>query len=291
MYFVWFSQNINHTRVLIGFLSICFQHQFMYLLWRDVCTGSRTSGIGPRCSRRCHTGGRPWCRSPRGRIRLFRCSIQEGRRSRQIPYMAFPQLWAKNRSITGKELPTPLPFLIFNFPIFNADLAIVAAAPLSTSRPRRKPAGGGVAALIIALLCGIKREDDKWGVAKIETTQSFPLWKFSRVDEIYSTSGLPQSHCSPSSSQPLPHSAILIKSDGDGWFFRHTPPPRMINDSKSSALQVLKVVEPLESDREDNSHAKTYLTDTVSVYPRKTAFSSSHEHEFVFLWRATFFKA
>lgn len=55
--------------------------------------------------------------------------------------------------MTGKELPTPLPFFLFNFPIFNADLAIVAAAPLSTSRARCKPAGGSVAALIIALLC------------------------------------------------------------------------------------------------------------------------------------------
>lgn len=67
--------------------------------------------------------------------------------------------------------------------------------------------------------------------------------------KFYSTSGLPQSHCSPLSSRPLPHSALPIASDAEGWLFRHMPPPRMIRFSKSLALQRLKVVEPLKGDR------------------------------------------
>lgn len=65
----------------------------------------------------------------------------------------------------------------------------------------------------------------------------------------YSTPGLPQSHCSPSSSRPLPHSATPTTSDGEGWFFRQVPPPRTIRFSKSCPLQLLKVETPLQDGR------------------------------------------
>lgn len=63
--------------------------------------------------------------------------------------------------------------------------------------------------------------------------------------ETNSTSGLPQSQSSPSSRRPLPHSAVPITSEGDGWFLRQTPPPRRIKFSKYVSLHWLNLGEPL----------------------------------------------
>lgn len=147
----------------------------------------------------------------------------------------------------------------------DAHLAVVAAAAVSAGRAAGKPAGGSVAAPVVTFLCG----NEKRGRKKSE---AFCCSFFSQrlaaewLAECCCTSGEPQSHCSPSSSQPLPHSATPIKSDGDGWFLRHAPPPRTIRASKSCALQVLKSVEPLGGDREHYNNANAYIHTYTYMY-------------------------
>lgn len=147
---------------LVSIVNLCIKYHLMYPVQRVVCTGSHTSGIGPHSSTRHDTGGRPWYRSHRGRIRLCRYSIQEDRRCWQILYMAFQQLWAKKTNKNRQQyiyflIPHP-PSKIKNFPRFSADLTVVAAAPLSTGGPACKFAGGSVTALIVAFLYEMQTE-------------------------------------------------------------------------------------------------------------------------------------
>lgn len=110
---------------LISVVSLCIKYHLMYLAQRDVCTGSHTSGIGPHSSTRHDTGGRPWCRSHRGRIRLCHYSIQEDRRCWQILYMAFQQLWAKKtpKQTTIHLLSDFPPSKIVNFSVLTWQLS------------------------------------------------------------------------------------------------------------------------------------------------------------------------
>lgn len=85
------------------------------------------------------------------------------------------------------------------------------------------------------------------------------------------TSGVPQSHCSPFSSMPLPHLATPTTSDGEGWFFRHIPPPRRTSLSKSCPLHVLKLVEPLKG--KGQTWQETYMYTHVlytPLFPQKS---------------------
>lgn len=59
------------------------------------------------------------------------------------------------------------------------------------------------------------------------------------------TFGEPQSHSSPGSTNLLPQKGALYASSGLGILRRQFPPLFKVNFSKSSALQLLKFLEPL----------------------------------------------